>query len=138
MKKILLLFAIALFAVACEDSLPESLTTKQIINITVNKGDWVESTDADGLNRYYSCHVSMPEINSTIYNKGSVVVYYYNGNTQQQLPYVRHYQNTAGYYWTETVDFDYTKGGMDLYVTDSDFAPNNRPDGMDFRVVLMW
>ena len=137
MKKIILLFTIALFVVACEDSVPESLSTKQIINITVNKSDWVESTDIDGLNRSYSCHFSMPEINSTVFNKGSVVVYYYNGNAQQQLPYVRHYQNTAGDYWTQTVDFDYTKGGIDIYVTSSDFAAI-RPDGMDFRVILMW
>ena len=137
MKKIILLFAIALVVVSCEVSTPQPLSTKQIINIGVNKADWVESTDVNGQNRYYSCHFSMPEINSTIYNDGSVVVYYEENNAQQQLPYVRHFQNKAGDFWTQTVDFDYTKGGLDIYVTTSDFAAIT-PDGMNFRVVLMW
>jgi len=137
MRKIILLFFITLFAVACQDSAPEDLSKKQTINLTVNKTDWRETTDANGLNRYYYCHFSMPEINSAIFNKGSVIAYFLNGNAQQQLPYVRHYQNTAGDYWTQTVDFDYTQGGLDIYVTSSDFAPI-KPDGMDFRVILMW
>jgi hypothetical protein len=137
MKKNLLLFVIALFVVSCNDSIPEPLSTKQSINITVNKSNWIESTDGNGLNRYYSCHFSMPEITYTIFKTGSVTAYYYNGDAQQLLPYVRHYQNTLGEYWTQTVDFDYTQGGIDIYVTTSDFAAI-KPDAMDFRVVLMW
>jgi len=137
MKKAIFLFLVAVLVVSCQDSVPEPLSTKQIINLTVKSSSWIEHTDADGLNRYYSCHFSMPEINSVVFNSGSVTAYYYNSTAQQLLPYVRHYQNTAGNFWTQTVDFDYTQGGMDIYVTSSDFAAI-RPDAMDFRVVLMW
>lgn len=137
MKKAIFLFLVAVLVVSCQDSVPEPLSTKQIINLTVKQSNWVEHTDGNGLNRYYSCHFSMPEINSVVFNSGSVTAYYYNSTAQQLLPYVRHYQNTVGNFWTQTVDFDYTQGGMDIYVTSSDFAAI-RPDGMDFRVVLMW
>jgi len=137
MKKIILLCTIALLAISCTQSEPEPLSTKQVIDVAVSGNEWVESTDANGLNRYYSCHISMPEINSTIFNNGSVLVYYLDNNTQQPLPNVRHYQNTTGNYWTQTIDFDYAKGGMNIYFTASDFAAV-RPNSMNFRVVLMW
>ena len=81
----------------------------------------------------------MPEINSVVFSDGAVIVYYLDSNNvQQPLPYVRHYQNSDGTVWTQTIDFDYSNGDMNIYVTNSNFAPISPTVDMNFRVVLMW
>jgi hypothetical protein len=135
MKKILLFLLITISIISCRNS--DNDINMKIINLTVKSTDWVENVDTAGLNRYYSCHFSMPEITSSIFNNGTASAYIMLSNVQQVLPYVRHYENTAGELWTQTIDFDYSVGGMNIYVTNSDFAVDP-PGAMDFRIVLMW
>ena len=135
MKKILLLFAIPILLLSCDDS-SKDLNMK-VINLSVKSNDWVENLDQNGLNRYYSCHFTMPEITSSVYQNGNASTYIVFNNSQQILPYVRHYENAAGALWTRTVDFDYSKGGMNIYVTNSDFVVDP-PEAMDFRVAIVW
>jgi len=114
-------------------------TNWKVINLVAAASDWVAYTDDNGQNRFYTCHFSMPEITSTVFNDGSVIGYYLTSSSsvQQPLPYVLHLQNTAGDFWTRTIDFDYSVGGMNVYVTNSDFAVDP-PLAMNFRVTLMW
>ncbi len=133
MKKILLLLVIPLLIVSCDDSSKD--INMKVINLTVKSSDWVENLDKDGLNRYYSVHYSMPEITTSVYNNGSVVAYIIINGAQQNLPYVRHFENASGALWTTTVDFDYSAGSMNVYDTSSDFAAV-APGSMDFRVVI--
>lgn len=137
MKKTLLLFIIALIVVSCEDSTKDIQT--KVINLKVNSNEWVENLDVDSLNRYYSCHFSMPEITPAVFNTGTVTTYIVlnNGAFQKVLPYVTHLQDKNGAFWTQTVDFDYNVGGLNVYFTASDFAPIP-PSTMNFHVVLMW
>lgn len=137
MKKSLLFILVTLFLVSCESSIPEELTTKQIVNLVVNENDWIESTDANDLNRYYSYSLNMPEISTYKYNKGAVIAYLDKDNVQQTLPTVRHFENGAGNRWTETVDYEYSPGSITFYVTSSDFA-KIRPAQMYFKVILLW
>ena len=145
MKKTLFLFFVVLLIASCQgpegpvgQTGPQGYGTNwKIINLTVSKTDWVESVDKNGLNRFYSSHFPMPEITPTVFNDGSVISYLLENSVQQPLPFVGHFQNTAGNYWTRTIDFDYSVGGMNVYVTSSDFAVAP-PDAMNFRVVLMW
>lgn len=137
MKKLFLILAVALTFISCRDSVSDELDTKQIISLKVNSADWVENTDNAGLNRFYSYHFPINEINSTIYNNGAVVGYIELDDRQQALPYVRHFENSNGIMWTRTVDFDYLKGGLNIYVTNSDFM-SDPPETMNFRIVLMW
>jgi hypothetical protein len=137
MKKLFLILAVALAVISCRDSVSDELDTKQIISLKVNSADWVENTDNAGLNRFYSYHFPINEINSTIYNNGAVVGYIELDDRQQTLPYVRHFENSNGIMWTRTVDFDYLKGGVNIYVTNSDFM-SDPPETMNFRIVLMW
>ena len=92
--------------------------------------------DNNNLNRYYSAHFTTPEITSFVYNNGTINGYVVLDGAQQSLPYVRHYQDTNAF-WTTTVDFDYVVGGINIYVTNSDFAAI-RPETMNFRIVMMW
>ena len=137
MKKLFLILAIALAVISCRDSVSDQLDTKQIISLKVNSSDWIENTDNAGLNRFYSYHFPVSEINSNIYNNGAVVGYIELDNRQQALPYVRHFENSKGTTWTRTVDFDYSAGGVNIYVTNSDFV-SDPPETMNFRIVLMW
>lgn len=143
MKKILLLlFAITLFLVSCEGPMgpegPQGYGTNwKIINLVANSGDWKENLDQNKINRFYSCHFNIPEITSTVYGDGTIVAYLLIDNAQQVLPYVRHYENLNGAMWTRTIDFDYSVGGVNVYVTNSDFIVDP-PEAMNFRLVLMW
>jgi len=144
MKKILFLFMLALSIASCQGPTgpegPQGYGTNwKVINLVAAASDWVAYTDDNGQNRFYTCHFSMPEITSTVFNDGSVIGYYLTSSSsvQQPLPYVLHLQNTAGDFWTRTIDFDYSVGGMNVYVTNSDFAVDP-PLAMNFRVTLMW
>ncbi len=143
MKKIIPFIAIVLFLVSCQGPVgpegPQGYGTNwKIINLATNSSDWKENLDNSGLNRFYSCHFSMPEINSFVYTSGTVLGYYSDNvnNVQQSLPYVRHYQSATNL-WTRTIDFDYSVGGVNVYVTNSDFVVDP-PPAMNFRIVLMW
>jgi len=141
MKKTFYLFLVALFVVSCQGPVgpegPQGGTNTKIINLVAASGDWIETLDGNGLNRYYYAHFSMPEITSTIFSDGSVSSYLVIDGVQQSLPTVRHYQNADGSSWTQTIDFDYSIGGINVYVTNSDFKPNP-PAAMNFRTVIMW
>ena len=141
MRKIYLLFAIALLVASCQGPVgPEgpqgSGTNWKIINLVVNSADWVVQHDLDG-NIYYSNHFSMPEITSFVYTDGSVIGYTVINGTQMALPNVSHFKNSSGQSWTQTVDYNYSAGAMNVFVTTSDFAAV-KPPTMNFRVVLMW
>lgn len=138
-KTLLLLFVISLFVVSCQGPIgqegPQGGTNTKIINLVANSTDWVNNPDPNG--KYYSVHYPMSEITPAIFNDGAVIVYYLDdSNVQQPLPYVRHFQNTAGNF-TRTVDFDYSLGNVNVYVTNSDFAIDP-PIAMKFRVVILW
>ena len=135
MKKFLLLIIIPILLLSCDDS--KNDLNMKVVNLTVSSSDWIENLDQNGLNRYYSCHFSMPEITSSVYQNGNVNGYIVFNNSQQMLPYVRHYENAAGAMWTRTVDFDYSAGGLNIYVTNSDFIVDP-PEAMDFRVAIVW
>lgn len=135
MKKIYFLFTIALLFVSCKQE--DNGTSWEIINLEVRSSDWTVNTDDNGLNRYYFCAFEMPEITSAIYSQGTVLAYYTMDGAQIILPYVRHYENVDGDMWTQTVDFDYSVGVLNVYVTNSDFF-DEVPPAMNFRVVLMW
>ena len=142
MKKVYLFIAVALILTSCQGPVgpegPQGAGTNwKIINLVANSTDWVAKTDNAGLNRYYTCHFSMPEISSFVYTDGTVLGYNVENGVQNSLPYVRHYQNASNNLWTRTVDFDYSVGGINVYVTNSDFAVDP-PTAMNFRIVLMW
>jgi len=138
MKKTLFLFLIVLITVSCEDSTKDIKT--KVVDLTVNSNEWIESVDAAGLNRFYSCHFNMPEITPAVFNSGTVTTYieYTNPVSQQNLPVVRHFENAASALWTQTIDYDYADGGMTIYVTNSDFVSDPPTGTMNFHVVLMW
>jgi len=135
MKKICLVLVLASMFVSCQKE--DSGTLLDVINLEVRQSDWSIGSDIDGLNSYYYCEFTIPDITSYVYSVGSVQVYIVKGGVQQVLPYVRHYENADGALWTQTIDADFATGNLIVYVTNSDFYQET-PPAMKFRVVLMW
>ena len=144
MNKILLLFIIVLIAFSCNDTTNEisvanlnHTNNPSTIDVKVKSNDWILNTDSVGVNKYYTYHSSMPSITSSVFDTATINSYILTGSsgTLQTLPYVGHLQNAAGTAWTQTIDFDYTVGGINVYITNS--ALNADPPGtMDFNVVI--
>jgi len=137
MKKILLLFVIALLIVSCDDKSKDIQMTN--VDLIAKSSDWVANVDNVGVVGYYSVHFDMPEITSGVFNNGMVTAYIVidnNPTVQEPLPYIRHYQNLNGTLWTQTIDFDYSSGGITIYVTNSNFV-DNPPSTMNFRIVIL-
>ena len=136
MKRLLLILSVAMLLSSCDTTVYDETNIK-VINLQVNGDDWVENTDSEGLNRYYSASFTMPEITNTVYDWGSVNAYITFDNAQQVLPYVRHYENNEGVMLTRTVDYEYMPTKLNIYSTNSDFF-QTMPETMTFRVVLIW
>ena len=136
MRKTLLLFVIVLLVASCDDKSKDTQMTN--IDLKATSSDLVENVGANGLDRFYSCHFSIPEITSGVFNNGLVTAYIVldNPTAQKALPFVYHFENTAGKILTQTIDFDYTVGGINVYVRNSDFAIDPSAT-MKFRVVIM-
>ena len=144
MKKILLLFIIAFIAFSCNDTSNDIIVANlnktnnpTTFDIKVKSNDWVLNTDNVGVNKYYTYYYSMPSLTSSVFDTATINSYILTGSsgTQQTLPYVGHFQNAAGTIWTQTVDFDYAVGGINVFITNSNLKAD-APAAMDFNVVI--
>ena len=108
--------------------------------VTIEPRDWNYSP-----NGYYYTDVKVRELDRDVFRGGIVCCYLYDGkDVQIQLPYTRHY-NEGGQEWTRTIDYDFYKHGVTIYVTD--YSPNQGsngdkfepecPDEMTFRIALI-
>ena len=103
-----------------------------IQDVNVASGDWVWSNTG----RYYWCAKSFSFIDQYIYDFGIIKTYIDYGVAQQELPIVRHYEE-SGFRWTQTTDYEFEVGKITFYVTNSDFF-EERPESMLFRVAIIW
>jgi hypothetical protein len=141
MKKttnIFIIVAVAMMALVSCSSYEEDLNTKQVFNYEVRSNDWIEITDQDGLNRYYTYGFDLKNFYpGSTFKHRAVLAYISFGDYEQPLPYIRHYENSNGWLWTRTVDFEYSAKEINFFVTSSDFAVD-KPEKMYFRVVFIW
>jgi hypothetical protein len=138
MKKLLLFSLLVLTMVSCTINEDEPDTYRKVVTVAVAPSDWERKTDLNGLNAYYTCTVDMPEITEYVYAKGLVHSYFVKNGSQVSIPYVLHNENTNDELWTTTIDSEFSVGSVSFFVTHSDFATNDPPGNMSFRVVIMW
>lgn len=160
MKKVFLLALLALTLFSCgynpkDEPFALQYTHRRIIDLEINrdKGEWQYTGLKD--NNYFFAKFDMPEIDSNVYNNGTVQVYreqdYTTNNPiQTPLPTVRLSEysvedengNVTWYNYTETVDYEYGRGTLTIFYTVSDFDyeldETFVPETMRFRVVLLW
>ncbi len=146
-RKILSMFVLAAVAVsfsACEvdDDHLRNETREDvdwsIAKVTIYEDDWNYKTNRDG-SSYYYVDVKVNEINNRVYKGGLVCCYMYDGDdVQTQLPCTR-YLTDGTNYWTRTIDYDFYKKGVTIYVTD--FLPDGEkaenPGKMTFRIAVL-
>ena len=100
-------------------------------------------------NNYYFAKFNVDALSSFVFTDGNVngyIVLTENGQEiQHSLPYVLHkyvIENGEKIFFTETVDFVYGVGWVQIEVRDSDFAYEDNveivPDVMKFRIVLTY
>ncbi|HLP04653.1 MAG TPA: hypothetical protein VK152_04410 [Paludibacter sp.] len=138
MKNILTFICLSLLLMSCGDNyyVEEDLTTKRVYDIHVKATQWIPHTDANGLNLYYSYQYSIDDAGYDL-SRLAAMAYINYGNYQQALPCTTHYENESKYLWTRTIDFDYSRTDIQIYVTNSDFVADP-PGAMDFRVFFIW
>ena len=123
-------------------------TQWDIINITVNRSDWVWNNNA----MQWEAIFNLPELTEFIYEQGAQLGYVFIGEqgvneVQKLLPYVETYY--AGdddfgnpVYFTETISVDYQFGNPSIvafFIKDSQLAKDpDAPQLYNFRIVLIW
>ncbi|MBR6551069.1 MAG: hypothetical protein IKT71_07710 [Paludibacteraceae bacterium] len=155
MKKILLVFSIALVVVGCNlTHVDQDSATLKTIKIKVRAKEWLytqQGNDDQYNNNYFYAVVNMPEITENVFDYGEVKAYaVFNRNSptyarKHLLPYVLHVEeptNTGDWlYFTETYDFIYGIGWAEFNFRTSDFAyednVNINPPAMEFDVVII-
>lgn len=160
MKRIIPLFLLAASVLlsSCEGPMgprgpqgePGISSEWKVIFLDARESDWQrKAVDTDGSNAFYQVSFDIPELDKFIYDEGLVQCYIeYDAGTdnasQQLLPKVLHREDYDSennqMLWTETIDYDYTVGNVNIYLTYSDFpGADIKPEGnMTFRLVLMW
>jgi len=147
MKKILLFTLLAAIFVSCEgpmgprgydgkDGNNGLLSIWKVIEKSVNTNDWVAYPSNSNV-RYYSVRFTVPEITENIFLDGVILCYLYYDGRQIILPSVRHYQG-GNIFWTQTIDYEYWKGGIEIFVTNSDFYYPEQPASMIFVLQILY
>lgn len=161
MKKVLILFVLAVSFMACEgptgpmgptgldgrdgkdgkDGQGTSWLTKTFI---IQPNEWELVGNPNDLNSYFVVDKKLPELTRTIFNERAVIAYIQTGDgVKNGMPYVLHLGEAGNegkeFLWTQTYDFDYSEGWVGFYLTYSDFNTQIEPIGpTTFHVVLMW
>lgn len=118
-----------------------------IVSINVFTDDWVKTNDKD--NNYYYATVDMPEITKDIFEGGVIKMYrVFDYDTsdpvQVEMPFTRHKEEYVGpgeydyVNWTETLDYEFGVGRINIFFTVSDFFYEGKPEYMRFRCVVMY
>lgn len=159
MKKVVFIFLSAVLLCACEGPVGpqgpqgpqgEGMNWKivDLNNVGSQSSPWDYSNYSD--NNYYFAKFDVPALTNFVFTDGNVNGYILlteNGQTiQHSLPYVLHkYEKDASgnpIYYTETVDFVYGVGWVQIEVRDSDFAYEDNaqivPNQMSFRIVMTY
>jgi hypothetical protein len=131
MKKILLLFAIALAVVSCQDEAPQS---SKVINVQIKASDWLSYNDSAKSCKFYYYNSSVPELNSTVFSGGGVYTFVEDSTFEKALPYTIK-SNTSGTDWTRSTTYSYSEGKITFYVIYPSL--NSSPPAVsNFRIVL--
>ena len=150
MKKVILFTLFAAILVSCEgpmgprgfdgkdgkDGNNGLLSVWKVIELPVNTDVWVGYPNNSNP-RFYSVSFTVPEITEDIFYDGVILCYLYYDGRQIILPSVRHYQD-GEFLYTQTIDYEYWKGGLEIFLTNSDFYYPGRPASMLFVLQILY
>ncbi len=158
MKKLLSILAMALILVACEGPMgpmgpqgePGEGMNWKVYDFTISADKWELVGEPDGIGSYYMYvfenNHAPAELAQVIQYKGEVTGFYLshldNGDeVLAPLPYIVYdgISNEQGLWlWSEQYTFDYTRNSVAFYALYNDFATEQRPMTLTFRLSLKW
>jgi len=131
MKKIIFLFAIAFALLSCQDEAPQ---TSKVINVQIKALEWQSYNDSVRSCKFYYCNSLVPELNSSVFNSGTVTAFVLDSTSEQALPYTTKAE-TGGTNWLRSATYSYSEGKIVFYVIYPTLN-SNPPAVLNFRVVL--
>lgn len=143
MKKLLLLFSVALLTFGCTGPQgPQGPagegSMKFTLEFKVLSRDWVRNTDAGGNFIGWWYDISVPELTRYIYEYGIYNTYLWDGNVQVPLPIIV-YNETDNQLWEKKISCDFAVGSVAVYYQENDFTNEGRqPEDMTFRIHMVW
>lgn len=151
LKIAFILCGITLLASSCtEDKYytdPSIQTKWNIFKLTVNESG-KESWKWDDNRKLYYCELDVPSLSEKIAIDGAVLISRdFGDNIFKPLANTEYYYqaptgDNKGYYYSETVSFDYSPGIIVFYVQASDLFGNTEwtyvPPIMDFKVTFIY
>ncbi len=158
MKKVILLFVLAVSFMACEGPMgPSGLdgrdgkdgkdgngTNWVSRSFTIYPHEWELVGQSGELNSYFVVDKKFPELTYEIYRERAVIAYIETADgVKNGMPYVLHKGESGDkgneFIWTQTYDFDYSEGWVGFYLTYSDFNTQVEPgEPIKFHIILMW
>ena len=115
----------------------------------INKEYTVDSNDWLLMGNDYIYEFPVPELTKNVCESAVINVYTYTNGFQNQLPHVTFHRvfkdnknpqtneiTSVAYDWTQTVRYDFKEGMLTFIVNYSDFADDEQPETMDFRLVV--
>jgi len=147
MKKVILFTLLATIFISCEGPRgPQGdnglLATWHVIKLPIPSNAWQPVFSTDGyVDYYFAVFNNIPEITPTIYRDGLVLCYIDYGDSKQMLPTVIPYYHDDGINfvtWTQTIDFIYWAGGVQINLTNSDFIYGGQPKSMNFVLQILY
>jgi hypothetical protein len=151
MRKTFFLLAILLMMTGCYDTNSPMLKT---ISVRVKANEWQytqQGVNDQFNNNYFYAGFNVPEITARAFDYGEVKAYLVKDRMnatnarKHLLPYVMHKEEMVDGQWiyfTETVDFTYGIGWVEVNFRASDFAyednVNINPPAMEFDIVITY
>ena len=116
----------------------EGLKTLEF-TFTVEQNDWAAMMDSD--EPYFKCEFdNFKELESDIINHGMLTVYrMLDEDYYATLPVTKLHKESndnGDIFYTQLIDYEFAPGKISFYVTNSDFYMDEKPDAMDFKVVV--
>ena len=142
-----LLVTACLMAVGCtKEYITQQYITQgmdmTLIDFTVKNSNW-QIRDVDYGNDdegYFQAVLEVPEITRNVIEQGVVMVYrrFNDGGSViwTPLPAQRTEKTEDGLYYTTFVDFEYSLGRVNIFVTATDLYAGATPGDMSFRVAI--
>jgi len=141
MKKVFIFTLLAAILISCEgkrgkDGKDGLLAVWKVVTLPVKANDWQPHPNSSNVS-YYSVIFNVPDITKDIFLDGLIQCYRYYDDRQIVLPYVRHLTD-GQFLWTQTIDYEYYVGGMEIFLTNSDFYYDSPPESMTFVLQILY
>ncbi|MBQ1698599.1 MAG: collagen-like protein [Bacteroidales bacterium] len=113
-------------------------TLKYTFEVSTN--DWKL---VDGDEPYFEYEFPFVELTSSVIDNGGQVTAYriYDDDYHDALPLTKYHKETnenGEIFYEEHIDFGFAPGSLKFFVTNSDFYVKDRPETMNFKVVVQY